>query len=266
MRNGGSGGGVVAVIAIIIGIVVFLLSRGSVSSLFRTVGWIILIIIILAIIALVLLVVFAARSSKKNPVGNYSSSRVRLSEEESAVINNGRQDLMAIRRKLVTIKNNEIRTKGNTVCSTMDRVFKILREKPEKIPNTRQFLNYYIPTVGKVISKYQRMEANGVPTGDMTEKMKKFLDDVNVAMDQQCTHLYEDDKLDMSVNMEAMTMAIKRDGLLDENDFPVNTVSHTEEVAAEDDAPKALTDDVIIPVPDTHLQNETEAVKEKIES
>ena len=35
-------------------------------------------------------------------------------------------------------------------------------------------------------------------------------------MDKQYANLFEDDKLDMSVEMEAMTLACKRDGLIED--------------------------------------------------
>lgn len=233
MRSGGSGGILAGIIAVV-GIVLFILSRGSVSALFQTIGTIILIVVILAVLAIIALIILAAKSSKDAPQGRSSSSKNRLNEEQTQIINKSRQDLMEIRKQLVTIHNSEIRTKGNAVCTSMDKLFKILKEKPEKIPNTRQFLNYYLPTLAKVLGKYQRLEANGVPAGDMTEKIKSFLEDVDLATNKQCTHLYDDDMLDMTVDMEAMSMSIQREGLVDNNDFAPSGV----ETVADDFVPK----------------------------
>ena len=65
MRNGGSGGGLIAGIIAVIGIVLFILSRGSASGFLHTIGTIILIVVIVAVVALVLLIIFAAFALKK---------------------------------------------------------------------------------------------------------------------------------------------------------------------------------------------------------
>ena len=83
----------------------------------------------------------------------------------------------------------------------------------------RQFLNYYLPTLGEIITKYERVERSGVDMQDMTAKVSEYLDKIAAAMDKQYENLFQSDFLDMTVEMEAMTMACKRDGLLTEEEL-----------------------------------------------
>ena len=92
-------------------------------------------------------------------------------------------------------------------------------KKPESIPAVRQFLNYYLPTLGEIITKYERVERSGVDMQDMTAKVSEYLDKIAAAMDKQYENLFQSDFLDMTVEMEAMTMACKRDGLLTEEEL-----------------------------------------------
>ena len=43
--------------------------------------------------------------------------------------------------------------------------------------------------------------------------------EIKQAMEKQYKNLFEDDLLDLSVEMKALTLACKRDGLLTEEDF-----------------------------------------------
>ena len=47
-----------------------------------------------------------------------------------------------------------------------------------------------------------------------TAGAEKYLQDIKKAMEKQYENLYDDDKLDLSVEMDAMTMAAKSDGLI----------------------------------------------------
>ena len=56
----------------------------------------------------------------------------------------------------------------------------------------------------------------------MTEKVVEHLRDMENAFRKQYESLYQGDMLDLSVEIEAMTIACKRDGLLSDADFIKN--------------------------------------------
>ena len=55
-------------------------------------------------------------------------------------------------------------------------------------------------------------------TEEINRKVTDYLVDIREALQKLNTKLFDNDKLDMSVEMEAMTIAFKRDGLLDDPD------------------------------------------------
>ncbi len=176
------------------------------------------IVIVAAIVALIIaVIVFALKHSKsdaqevrdkKNAAGKAS-----VSSEQSEILAKGRTNLMELRKLIVRIKDREIHKKANDVCAVIEKILQTLREKPDKIQNTRQFFNYYLPTLNEVLTKYRRIEESGVEHSDMTQKVSNYLTDCKNAMEKQYEGLFANDILDMTVDMEAMKQAVKRDGL-----------------------------------------------------
>ena len=61
------------------------------------------------------------------------------------------------------------------------------------------------------------MENSGIPSGETAESVISCLTDIKSAMEKQYENLFEDDKLDLSVEMEVLTAVCKRDGLLEDD-------------------------------------------------
>ena len=83
----------------------------------------------------------------------------------------------------------------------------------------RQFLNYYLPTLASILSKYAHLEESGVPAEEEARRTQEFLQDIGGAMDKLYAGLFDDDKLDLAVEMETLTLACKRDGLIVGEEF-----------------------------------------------
>ena len=170
----------------------------------------IVIIVIVLILLLVILVMYFAFQKPDNGNSN-------LGTEEAAILSKGRANLMELRRITMRIRHNEIRSLSNQICAIAEKILKVLKEKPESIPALRQFFNYYLPTLGSILTKYLRVEKSDVPSRNMEQNVVAYLGEIKNAMDKQYESLFENDMLDLSVEMEAMTIACKRDGLLSDD-------------------------------------------------
>ena len=167
---------------------------------------ILLFAVIAVLVLLLLLVVIVIYFAFQKPKGS----------EEAAILTKGRKNLMELRSITMRIRSEEIRSLSNQICSGAEKILKVLKEKPGSIPALRQFFNYYLPTLGSILTTYLRIEKSGVPAQDMEQRVIAYLGDIRSAMDKQYTNLFEDDMLDLTVEMEAMTMACRMDGLLSE--------------------------------------------------
>lgn len=225
------------IIALIVLVIVLKRSDVSVGGLVGGAVKIVIIILLLiaALVALVIVLAFTTRKDKgasgtrtrsaapasgaARPATPPPASAVKLSPEQEEILKKGRSNLSQLRIMAMRVRSTPIRTKATAICGSVEKILNVLREKPESIPAVRQFLNYYLPTLGEIITKYERVERSGVDMRDMTAKVSEYLDKIAAAMDKQYENLFQSDFLDMTVEMEAMTMACKRDGLLTEEEL-----------------------------------------------
>lgn len=216
-KSGGLTAGIIAIIACIVGL--FLLN-GLSGSLLKTLLTVGIIAVIAVIVLSILIVMFARKASQESAAPQSVVKRSEpLTKEQEESLRGANSLLLSSRMTLSRIQDREISETGIRACSSIEKVLHTLKEKPEKIQTTRQLFNYYLPTMDKVLSKYQRIEESGVDNPEMPENLKKYLGDIDTAMDKLYDGLFDNDKLHVAVDMEAMTIAIKRDGLLDDEDF-----------------------------------------------
>ncbi len=226
------------IIALIVLVIVLKRSDVSVGGLVGGAVKIVIVVLLLiaALVALVIVLAFTTRKDKgasgsqrkstaapasgtSRPVTPPPASAVKLTPEQEDILKKGRSNLSQLRIMAMRVRSTPIRTKATAICGSVEKILNVLREKPESIPAVRQFLNYYLPTLGEIITKYERVERSGVDMQDMTAKVSEYLDKIDAAMDKQYENLFQSDFLDMTVEMEAMTMACKRDGLLTEEEL-----------------------------------------------
>lgn len=204
--------GAVGILAIAVCICVLIAAKIFFPSLFTVLLWIIGIIIALILVLIGAVIYFAFRKPKPGEEETAKSKANRI-------ISDGRNKVMSIRRNVMSIENTAVKNSGIKVCSGADKILGVLRQKPELVQKNRQFFTYYLPTFGSIIEKYERIERNEVASEDMVQKVLEHLDDMKIAFEKQYKSLFSGDMLDLTVEIEAMTIACKRDGLLSEEDF-----------------------------------------------
>ena len=223
----------------------------AIPAILKGMVWVLVLGVVLLILIVIAVIVFALKGSGKNkepvemsdnksaamkkkpaaappqtPPADDAPKAPPLTVEQENILSKGRTNLLELRKIIVKIKDPEIHQMSNEICDVNEKILKTLREKPEKIPQVRQFLNYYLPTLGEILVKYQRIEQSGVPAEKSEKMVEKYLADIKKAMEKQYENLYDDDKLDLSVEMEAMTMAAKSDGLISDDDYKIEDGDH----------------------------------------
>ena len=189
-------------------VALFLLARRFLPSLATVMLWIAGIAAVVLIILIGLVIYFSVTGSKEknNP------------DSPAAVLTKARSELMELRRNLLRIRNKEIASLCREITDIGDKILAVLKQKPDSVAGVRQFLNYYLPTLGKILGTYVRVEESGSMTDELSGNTVTRLGEIRKAMEKQYDSLFDNDKLDLSVDMEALTLACKRDGLLgDEN-------------------------------------------------
>ena len=165
-------------------------------------------VLLLLIIALVVLVIVVSRRGKGQKNG------------ADAVLSACRAHILEIRRANMRIRDEKIRAASAEILPIAEDILRVLKEKPQRILSLRSFHNYYLPTYRKILCKYAYLEGSRAATDETAEAVLRCLGEIRCAMQKQYENLFAEDELDLHVEMEVLSRICKRDGLLDEEDFP----------------------------------------------
>ncbi len=188
--------------------VLFLVSRRFLPSLSRVLLWIFGIAAAL-IVVLVAAVLFAAfHKPKKTPEQEKAEAR-------TAVLKQARASMMELRTASMRVKNGEVRTGAQNICTTLDRILKTVQEQPEDLSKARSFLNHSLPLLSGILQKYIRLEQSGVPTEEVTARTIACLRDLETASQKQYESLFDNDVVDITADMQVLTQLCRQNGLLE---------------------------------------------------
>lgn len=168
----------------------------------------------IAVVLVIALLVFLLYLALKRP-----RKAEQKTEEGREILRQGRSHLLEIRQLSMRIRSQQIRNLAGHVCQQAEHMLKTLKSQPEDMHAARQFFHYYLPTTKKILSRYLQMEEGKVVNAEETEHVAECLAMVKRALEKQEKNLFANDKLDLSVEMEVLEIACRRDGLLDEDEF-----------------------------------------------
>lgn len=96
------------------------------------------------------------------------------------------------------------------------KIFRLVEAKPEKLPQIRKFMDYYLPSTLKLLSSYATLEHQGIEGENITsakENIARILDTMTTGYRQQLDALFRDDAIDISADIDVLQMTMERDGL-----------------------------------------------------
>ncbi|MCH5286402.1 MAG: 5-bromo-4-chloroindolyl phosphate hydrolysis family protein [Christensenellaceae bacterium] len=135
-----------------------------------------------------------------------------------AVIAKGQDILHQIRAENDAIADEVLSGQMDELERLCAQIFKTVAEKPNKAPQIRKFMNYYLPTTMKMLASYRTMDSRGVSVTDMTHARSETIRGMNMiltACQKQLDNLYKDTMLDVSTDIDVLEQMLKRDGLTD---------------------------------------------------
>ena len=149
-----------------------------------------------------------------------AASQIPLTGNEQAdnVILKGQEMLKTIREENAQIPDETLTAQMNTLADKCQIIFRTVSESPEKAPQVRKFMNYYLPTTLKVLANYRTMQERGVSyleMGQARESAVRCMNMVLTACQKQIDNLHKDNMLDISTDIDVMEQMLKRDGYTD---------------------------------------------------
>lgn len=141
--------------------------------------------------------------------------------DDSAVdslVEKGQEMLAQIRRENDLIPDAHLSERMAQLDDVADRIFRTVAEKPQKAPQIRRFMDYYLPTTLKMLAGYRKMDERQLSGGEAEKtraQIQEAMDMVVGAFEKQLNTLYQDDMMDISTDIDVLETLLRQDGLVD---------------------------------------------------
>lgn len=145
---------------------------------------------------------------KAEPRSEYDKTLLRLRELNDAIPGEEMSDRIA-RLEAVTAK-----------------IFAQAESDPDKLPQMRKFLDYYLPTSLNLLEAYAEMDAQGIEGENISESKRRIeqaMGTLVTAFENQLDKLFQSDALDLSADIDVMEKMLQADGLAGEDPFSLKT-------------------------------------------
>lgn len=114
---------------------------------------------------------------------------------------------------------------GEVISEKLDRletvlgeIFDASREHPEKKPQLRKFMDYYLPTTLKLVESYAEFDSVQIQGENITsakQEIEETLDTINKAFEKLLDDLYQDAAFDASTDAQVLQTLLAQEGLTD---------------------------------------------------
>ena len=136
----------------------------------------------------------------------------------------GESQYQAILRQLREVNDaipgEEMSAKIDRLEAVTTRIFELAEKDPDKLPQLRRFMDYYLPTALKLLKSYAEFDRQGVEgaiLSDSKKKIEETMDTLVVGFEQQLDKLFQDDALDLSADISVLKNMMAQDGLSGED-------------------------------------------------
>ena len=118
---------------------------------------------------------------------------------------------------------NRTNLNNTTISAQIDHLEEVTRKiidqvvaQPQKLPQIRRFLDYYLPTTLKILNAYDRMDAVGVAGDNISstkERVERMMGTIVKAFDKQLDALFGAEAMDISTDITVMENLLAQEGL-----------------------------------------------------
>ena len=136
--------------------------------------------------------------------------------EENSALAEGRRYIRQIREANDAIPAQDVSEKLDRLENITTRIFDCVEERPEKMPEIRKFMNYYLPTTLKLVNAYRDFYEQPVMSQNIAgarQNIENALDTINTAFENLLDSLYQDDAMDVSTDISVLKSMLAQEGL-----------------------------------------------------
>lgn len=127
-----------------------------------------------------------------------------------------------LRRVNDEIPDEEMTDKISRMEAVSTKIFEQAKADPEKLPQMRKFMDYYLPTSLKLLNTYAELDKQGIEGENISEskhRIEQTMDTLVKAFETQLDKLFASDALDVSTDIDVMENMLRADGLTGDTPF-----------------------------------------------
>lgn len=134
-------------------------------------------------------------------------------------IDEGKNYIQIIKAANDALPEVEISEKLDQLETVTTKIFDYVEQHPDKLPEIRKFMCYYMPITLKLVKAYQNFDEHGFNEEEIIStklEIKGTLDTINLAYQNLMKKLMQADILDVSSDISALETILAQEGLTDD--------------------------------------------------
>lgn len=148
-----------------------------------------------------------------------------VDEEEQALdtmINEGREYIVKLRKLNDKIPGEVFSDKLYRLETVITEIFDALKSHPQKKPQMRKFMDYYLPTTLKLVQTYadfDEVQIQGDNIITAKQEIEKTIDTINQAFEKLLDDLFMDAAFDVTTDAQVLKTLLAQEGLAEDVNF-----------------------------------------------
>lgn len=133
--------------------------------------------------------------------------------------------LAALRRCNDQIGDPKLSAQMDRIEEVSIKIFAHVKSHPDKTPQIRKFMNYYLPTTLKLLRSYAEISGQGIEGSNITAAMQRVesaMEKIVPAFEKQLDALFADEALDLGTEASVLETMLAGEGLSGD-DFTIDT-------------------------------------------
>lgn len=168
-----------------------------------------------AVLAVLLYMALTLLLKPVRKIGKVKVETLRDGEHLREKLEEARADLKSIERSMTKIRDLELKEESERLHRTAGNILKYLEENPGKIPQARQFIDYYQDAASQLLEKYvdlQNTDLNTEDTRRLKVQTEEAIRTLNEAFENQFQKLMSEELLDMEAELQLLRQTMKMEG------------------------------------------------------
>lgn len=148
------------------------------------------------------------------------AAKAKLSKEQrqelEAMVSEGNDCIIKLHELNDDIPGEQISRKLDELEKTLKEIFVRVEENPEQMDRMHKLMDYYLPTMLKLVEAYKEYDQVSCPGEDILsakQEIENTLDTINEAFVQLLNNLFRDSVWDVTTDAQVLQSMLKQEGL-----------------------------------------------------